>query len=43
MYLDRAIKEDKDMVASWKGDADGTLIFVGLHNSSTTLRITWIL
>ena len=28
MYLDRALEEDQKMVESWKGDADGMLIFV---------------
>ena len=36
MYLDRAIAEDKRMVESWKGDADGMLIFVGLSTTSNT-------
>jgi hypothetical protein len=28
MYLDSAFIEDKKMVESWKGDADGMLVFV---------------
>jgi hypothetical protein len=32
MYLDRAIAEDKKMVESWKGDADGMLVFVRLSD-----------
>jgi hypothetical protein len=32
MYLDRAITEDKKMVESWKGDADGMLLFVRLSD-----------
>ena len=36
MYLDRAIEEDRRMVESWKGDADGMLVFVGLHTTSHT-------
>jgi hypothetical protein len=31
MYLDRAIAEDKKMVESWKGDAEGMLVFVRLR------------
>ena len=30
MYLDRAIAEDKKMVETWKGDAEGMLVFVRL-------------
>jgi hypothetical protein len=30
MYLDRAIAQDKEMVESWKGDAEGMLLFVSL-------------
>jgi hypothetical protein len=30
MYLDRVIEEDKKMVDSWKGDAEGMLVFVRL-------------
>ena len=36
MYLDRASEEDKNMVESWKGDAEGMLVFVSLHASSYT-------
>ena len=36
MYLDRAIAEDKEMVESWKGDADRTLVFVSLPTTSHT-------
>jgi hypothetical protein len=43
MYLDRAIAEDKEMVESWKGDAEGMLTFVGLqittHTSAYNLDI----
>ena len=28
MYLDRAEEEDNKMVESWKGDAEGILVFV---------------
>jgi hypothetical protein len=31
MYLDRTITEDKEMVESWKGDADKILVFVSLR------------
>lgn len=31
MYLDRAEEEDKKKAESWKGDADGILLFVGAH------------
>lgn len=41
MYLDRAIEEDTDMVESWKGDAEGMLVFVRLHVISHFLHITW--
>ncbi|KAF8463957.1 hypothetical protein DFH94DRAFT_640303, partial [Russula ochroleuca] len=34
MYLDRAIEEDKNMVESWKGDAEGMLIFTGLFSAA---------
>jgi Family of unknown function (DUF6535) len=34
MYLDRAIEEDNKMVESWKGDADGMLVFVGHQTTS---------
>ena len=36
MYLDRVIEEDRRMVESWKGDADGMLVFVGLQTTSHT-------
>jgi hypothetical protein len=36
MYLDRVIEEDKKMVESWKGDAEGMLTFVGLQTTSHT-------
>ena len=36
MYLDRAIEEDKKLVESWKGDADGMLVFVSLQITSNT-------
>lgn len=29
MYLNKAVREDREMVESWKADADNTLIFVG--------------
>ncbi|KAH9976507.1 hypothetical protein BJV77DRAFT_601729 [Russula vinacea] len=34
MYLDRAIEEDTNMVESWKGDADGMLVFTGLFSAA---------
>ena len=40
MYLDRAIEEDTNMVESWKGDADGMLVFVRLQTTSILLHIT---
>jgi hypothetical protein len=36
MYLDRVIEEDRRMVESWKGDAEGMLTFVGLQTTSHT-------
>jgi hypothetical protein len=36
MYLDRVIEQDRRMVESWKGDADGMLTFVGLQTASHT-------
>ena len=32
MYLDRAEEEDKKRVESWKGDAEGMLVFVRLRS-----------
>ena len=41
MYLDRAIAEDKKMVESWKGDAEGMLVFVRIQITlPVLLRIT---
>ena len=37
MYLDMAKEEDETMAESWKGDADGMLVFVGLRPASHTL------
>ncbi|KAI0261008.1 hypothetical protein BC834DRAFT_941135, partial [Gloeopeniophorella convolvens] len=34
MYLERAEEEDRKMVESWKGDADGILVFTGLFSAS---------
>jgi hypothetical protein len=34
MYLERADEEDKKMAESWKGDAEGILLFVSAHVSS---------
>ena len=36
MYLDRTITKDREMVESWKGDADKVLVFVSLHCISHT-------
>ena len=36
MYLDLAKEEDITMAESWKGDADGMLVFVGLRPASHT-------
>ena len=36
MFLDRTFSKDKVMVESWKGDADGMLVFVGLQIASHT-------
>ena len=37
MYLNRAKEEDKIMAESWKGDADGMLVFVSLHPTSLAI------
>ena len=34
MYLNKVIEEDRRMVESWKGDADGMLTFVRVHTAS---------
>ncbi|KAH9959211.1 hypothetical protein BC827DRAFT_1135089, partial [Russula dissimulans] len=34
MYLERAEEEDRKMVESWKGDADGMLVFTGLFSAA---------
>jgi len=36
MYLDLAEEEDKTMAESWKGDAEGMLVFVGHRRTSHT-------
>ena len=36
MYLDRAVEEDNKMVESWKGDAEGMLLFVSRQTTSYT-------
>lgn len=36
MYLDKAVVEDREMVESWKGDADKILFFVSLQTISHT-------
>ncbi|KAH9983055.1 hypothetical protein BJV74DRAFT_54400 [Russula compacta] len=33
MYLDKAEEEDRNLVESWRGDADGMLIFIGLFSA----------
>jgi Family of unknown function (DUF6535) len=35
MYLDRVIEEDNKMVESWKGDADGMLVFVSFQTTTS--------
>jgi hypothetical protein len=35
MYLDRVFEEDNKMVESWKGDADGMLVFVGIQTTTS--------
>jgi len=39
MYLQLASEEDKKMTESWKGDADGILIFVSRHSSSASTHV----
>ena len=39
MYLERADEEDKKMAESWKGDADGILVFVGPYPTSYTSHV----
>ena len=39
MYLNLAEKEDIKMAERWKGDADGILVFVGLHFTSHKLAL----
>ncbi|KAF8494092.1 hypothetical protein F5888DRAFT_1617316, partial [Russula emetica] len=34
MYLHKVIEEDRRMVESWKGDADGMLTFTGLFSAT---------
>ena len=36
MYLDKAVAEDREMVESWKRDADKILFFVSLQSTSIT-------
>ncbi|KAI0271111.1 hypothetical protein BGY98DRAFT_215851 [Russula aff. rugulosa BPL654] len=40
MYLDRVIEEDNKMVESWKGDADGMLVFTGLFSAATATLLS---
>jgi hypothetical protein len=35
MYIDRVIEEDNKMVESWKGDADGMLVFVSFQSTTS--------
>ena len=39
MYLRRASEEDSKMADSWKGYADGMLVFVSFHPPSHSSRI----
>lgn len=39
MYLDRVFEEDRRMVESWKGDADGMLTFVSLQTPSRSTSV----
>ncbi|KAI0301522.1 hypothetical protein B0F90DRAFT_1628457 [Multifurca ochricompacta] len=39
MYLDRAVEEDRRMAESWKGDADGILVFTGLFSAAVAALI----
>ncbi|KAI0266248.1 hypothetical protein BC834DRAFT_969730 [Gloeopeniophorella convolvens] len=39
MYLERAEEEDKRMTESWKGDADGILVFTGLFSATVATFI----
>ena len=39
MYLHRAKEEDRQMAESWKGYADGMLVFVSLLLPLNSLRI----
>ncbi|KAI0271105.1 hypothetical protein BGY98DRAFT_215742 [Russula aff. rugulosa BPL654] len=40
MYIDRVIEEDSKMVESWKGDADGMLVFTGLFSAATATLLS---
>ncbi|KAI0260884.1 hypothetical protein BC834DRAFT_791982, partial [Gloeopeniophorella convolvens] len=39
MYLEKAEKEDDKMTESWKGDADGILVFTGLFSATVATFI----
>ena len=39
MYLRQAMEEDSKMAESWKGYADGMLVFVSLRPPSHSSRI----
>ncbi|KAF8258489.1 hypothetical protein EI94DRAFT_1815242 [Lactarius quietus] len=40
MYITRALKFDRENVESWKGGADGILVFTGLFASTVATFIT---
>jgi hypothetical protein len=40
MYINRVIEQDNKMVESWKGDAEGMLLFVSSQTSSLP-RLTY--
>ncbi|KAH9066455.1 hypothetical protein EDB87DRAFT_1543932, partial [Lactarius vividus] len=39
MYLTEAEKQDKDVTESWKGDAEGILVFTGLFSATVAAFI----
>ncbi|KAH8993836.1 hypothetical protein EDB86DRAFT_1313845 [Lactarius hatsudake] len=40
MYLERAEEEDKKMAESWKGDAEGILVFTGLFSAAVATLVS---
>ncbi|KAH8979312.1 hypothetical protein EDB83DRAFT_1467802 [Lactarius deliciosus] len=40
MYLERAEEEDKKMAESWKGDAEGILVFTGLFSAAVATLLS---